>query len=84
MIYQRKKTLIGVKWVYNKKLNEKGEIDIFKVRPVAKGFSHPPRIDFGEMFAPVSHIRYCKRSSIHNISKQVEIISNGYEINLLE
>ena len=30
------KNLIGVKWVYKTKLNEKGKIDIFKARIVAK------------------------------------------------
>jgi len=48
------KNLIGVKSVYKTKLNEKGEIDRFKERFVAKGFSQQPRIEFGETFAPVA------------------------------
>lgn len=31
--------LIGEKWLYNRKLNEKGEIDRFKEKLVVKGFS---------------------------------------------
>jgi len=37
-------------------LNEKGEIDILKVRLVAKGFSKQPGIDFGEIFALVARL----------------------------
>jgi len=40
--FPKDKNLIGVKWVYKTKLNEKGEIDISKARLVAKGFSHQP------------------------------------------
>lgn len=50
------KNLIGVKCVYKTKLNEKGEINRFKARLVAKGFLQQPRIDFGEMFAPVARL----------------------------
>ena len=32
------KNLIGVKWVYKTKMNEKGGIDIFKAGLVGKGF----------------------------------------------
>jgi len=38
----KEKNLIGVKWVYKTKLNEEGEIDRFKVRLLAKGFSKQP------------------------------------------
>ena len=34
--FPKDKNLIGVKWVYKTKLNEKGETDRFKVRLVAK------------------------------------------------
>lgn len=35
----KEKSFIDVKWVYKTKMNEKGEIDIFKSRLVEKGFS---------------------------------------------
>lgn len=50
------KNLIGVKCMYKTKLNEKGEIDRFKSRLVAKGFSQQQGIDFGETFAPVARL----------------------------
>ena len=50
------KNTIGVKWIYKKKLNEKGEIDKHKARLVAKGFSQQHGIDYGETFAPVARL----------------------------
>ena len=72
--FPRDKNHIGVKWVYKKKFNEKGEIDIFKEILVAKGFSQQPRIYFGETFAPVAKIGYCKSIYSHNSLEQLEII----------
>lgn len=66
------KNLIGVKWVYKTKLNEKGEIDIFKARLVGKGLSKQLRIYFEKTFVH-SQIGYCKISLSNNNSEQVFI-----------
>jgi len=54
--FPKDKNLIGVKWVYKTKLNEKGEIDRFKTILVEKRFSQQPGIDFGETFAPIARL----------------------------
>lgn len=46
--------IIGVKWVFKTKLNERGEVDKFKARLVAEGFHQTYGIDFHEVFAPVA------------------------------
>ena len=56
MVWKARNTVDWWKWVYKTKLNDKGEIDRFKVRLVAKGFSQKPRIDFGEKFSLVARL----------------------------
>jgi len=46
--------IIGVKWLFKTKLNEKGEIDKHKARLVAKGYSQEYGIDYTDVFAPVA------------------------------
>lgn len=45
---------IGVKWIYETKLNELGKVDKYKARLVAKGYSQQQGMDFNEVFAPVA------------------------------
>jgi hypothetical protein len=47
---------IGVKWVYKTKLNAEGEVEKYKARLVAQGFSQRPDIDYNETFDPVARI----------------------------
>ncbi|KAJ7961115.1 Retrovirus-related Pol polyprotein from transposon TNT 1-94 [Quillaja saponaria] len=47
---------IGVKWVCKAKKNAKGEVEKYKVRPVAKGHAQKQGIDYVKVFAPIARL----------------------------
>jgi len=47
---------IGVKWVFKTKLNERGQVEKYKVRLVAKGYAQKYGINYTEVFAPIARL----------------------------
>lgn len=53
-------SIIGTKWVFRNRLNEKGEVVRNKARLVAQGYKQEERIEFDETFAPVVRLESIK------------------------
>jgi hypothetical protein len=50
------KNIIGSKWMFNNKLNEKGQVIRNKARLFCEGYAQIEGLDFGETFAPVERL----------------------------
>ena len=80
------KNCIGVKWIYKTKLNDDSDVEKYKARLVAHGFSQQPSIDYNETFAPIARldmVRMVLAIVVHNkwYVHQMDVMStffNGY------
>jgi len=80
------KNCIGVKWIYKTKLNDDSDVEKYKARLVAHGFSQQPSIDYNETFAPIARldmVRMVIAIVVHNkwYVHQMDVMSaffNGY------
>ena len=51
------KNVIGTKWVFKNKLDEKGEVTRNKEKLVCKGYAQEEGIDYGETFSPFARMK---------------------------
>ena len=71
--------LIGCKWVFKTKRKADGQIDRFKARLVAQGFSQQHGVDYEETFAPVA--KYKSIRTVLAIGNQLDLEIHQMDVN---
>jgi hypothetical protein len=56
LVPHRNQNVVGTKWVFRNKQDERGVVTRNKARLVAKGYSQVEGLDFGETYAPVARL----------------------------
>jgi hypothetical protein len=67
------KNVIGSKWVFKNKMNEKGQVVRNKARLVCKGYAHVKGQDFDENFAPVERLEAIKIFLAYSFHKNFKV-----------
>ena len=64
---------MGSKWVFKIKFDKDSEIDRFKGRLVAQGFSQIPGLDFTETFAPVARFATIRTLLAYAVNRNMHV-----------
>ncbi|GJR95996.1 reverse transcriptase domain-containing protein [Tanacetum coccineum] len=67
--------VIGTKWVYRNKKDEKGVVVRNKARLVAQGYTQEEGIDYDEVFAPVARIEAIRTQAVMSADSAVTYTS---------
>ena len=67
------RNVVDCKWIFRKKYNEDGQIDRYKARLVARGFSQEYGVDYLETFAPVVRLNTLRAVIAVAVQKNFEI-----------
>jgi hypothetical protein len=67
------KNVIGSKWVFKNKMNEKGQVVRNKARLVCKGYAQVEGQDFDETFAPVARLEAIKIFLAYSLHKKFKV-----------
>jgi hypothetical protein len=67
------KNVIGSKWVFKNKMNEKGQVVRNKARLVCKGYAQVEGQDFDETFAPVARLEAIRKFLAYSCHKNFKV-----------
>ena len=69
----KNKNVIGTKWVFQKKLNEEGQVTRNEARLVCKGYAQVEGIDFEENFSPIARMEAIRMILAYACSKKIKV-----------
>ena len=69
---------IGCKWVFRVKYGDRGQVERFKGRLVAKGYSQKPGVDYDETFSPV--VRFSSIRTLLSFAVQKGMIVHQMDV----
>ena len=69
----KEKNVIGTKWVFRNKLNEKGKVSRNKARLVCKRYAQEESIDYGETFVPIATLEGVRKLLTYISYKRLKV-----------